>query len=87
MTRIVAIRTTRYPLILMLWCDVFKFLVKQGVLSDEDFEWLSQKLGKLNTVERRLEVEEARVTAFDNENMKFSEIIHRIKTYKTYRDA
>ena len=34
-----AIRTTRYPLILMLCCDVFIFVVKQGVPSDEDLEW------------------------------------------------
>ena len=35
-----AVRTTRYRLILMLCYDVFKFLVKQGVPSDEDLEWL-----------------------------------------------
>ena len=34
-----AIRTTRYPLILMLCCDVFIFGVKQGVPSNEDLEW------------------------------------------------
>ena len=32
--------TTRYPLISMLSCDVFMCLVKQGVPSDEDLEWL-----------------------------------------------
>ena len=32
------IRTTRYPLILMLCCDVFIFVVQQGVPSDEDLE-------------------------------------------------
>ena len=35
-----ATRTTRYPLILMLCCDVFMFVVKQGVPSDEELEWL-----------------------------------------------
>ena len=35
-----AVRTTRYSLILMLCCDVSTFLVKQGVPSDEDLEWL-----------------------------------------------
>ena len=40
MAWIVAIRTTRYPLILMLCCDVFMFVVKQGVPSDKDLEWL-----------------------------------------------
>ena len=37
---IVAIRTTRYPLILTLCCDVFMFVVKQGVPNDKDLEWL-----------------------------------------------
>ena len=40
MARIDAVRTTRYPLILMLCCDVFIFLVKWGVPCDEDFECL-----------------------------------------------
>ena len=35
-----AVRSTRYSIILMLCCDVFMFLVKQGVLSDEDLGWL-----------------------------------------------
>ena len=39
MAWIFAIRTTRYPLILMLYCNIFIFVVKQGVPSDEDLEW------------------------------------------------
>ena len=35
-----AVRTTRYPLITMLWCDVFMCLGKQGVPSNEDLERL-----------------------------------------------
>ena len=35
-----AVRTTRYPVISMLSGDVFMCLVKQGVPSDEDLEWL-----------------------------------------------
>ena len=35
-----ALRTTRYRLILMLCRDVFMFVVKQIVPSDEDLEWL-----------------------------------------------
>ena len=46
------------------------FLVKQGVPSDEDLEWLSQKLENWKTVGRRLEIDEARLTAFDDENFK-----------------
>ena len=53
------------------------FLVKQGVPSDEDLEWLSRKLEKWKPVGRRLEIEEARLTAFDNENKDYSE-----KAYK-----
>ena len=44
MARMVAIRTTRYPLILILCCDVFMFSVKQGVPSDEELEQLSLQL-------------------------------------------
>lgn len=45
---IVAIRTTRSPLMLMLCCDVFIFIVKRGVLSKEDLEWLSHQIAKFN---------------------------------------
>ena len=37
-----AVRTIRYSVILMLCCDVFTFLVKQGTSSDEDLESLYQ---------------------------------------------
>ena len=63
---------------LMLCCDVFVFVVKQGVPSDEDLERLSQKLDKWKTVGRRLEIEEARLTAFDNENREWSEKIYKM---------
>ena len=53
------------------------FLVNQGVPNDEDLEWLSQKLEKWKSVGRRLKIEEARLTAFDNENNDYSE-----KAYK-----
>ena len=39
MAWIFAIRNTRYPLILMLCCDVQIFVVKQEVPRDEDLEW------------------------------------------------
>ena len=48
------------------------FLVKQGVPSDKDLEWFSQKLEKCKPVRRRLEIEEAKLTAFDNENKECS---------------
>ena len=53
------------------------FLVKQGVPSDEDLEWLSQKLEKWKPVGRRLKIEEAKLTTFDKENKEYSE-----KAYK-----
>ena len=81
------IRTTRYPLILMLCCDVFMFLVKQGVPSDEDLEWLSQKLEQWKKVGRRLKIEEARLSAFDNENMEFSEKIYKMLLHWKKRDG
>ena len=58
---------------LMLCCNVFIFVVKQGVPSGEDLERLSQKLEKWKTVGRRLEIEEERLTAFDYENKEWSE--------------
>ena len=77
MAWIYAICTTRYPLILMLCCDILMFVVKQGILSDEDLETLSQKLEKWKTVGRHLEIVEARLTAFNNENIKWSEKIFK----------
>ena len=68
MARVDAIRTTRYPLILILRCDIFMFVVKQGVPSDEDLVRLSQKLEKRKTVGRPFKIVEAGLTAFDNEN-------------------
>ena len=53
-------------------------LVKQGVPSDEDLVWLSQRLEKWKTFGRRLKIEEARLTAFDNENKFCSEKIYKM---------
>ena len=63
------------------------FLVKQGVPSDEDLEWLSQKLEKWKTVGRRLEIEEARLTAFDNENRECSEKIYKMLVHWKERNG
>ena len=62
----------------MLCCDVFMFLVRQRVPSDEDLEWLSHKLGKWKTFGRRLRIEEARLTAFDKENKDYSEKVYKM---------
>ena len=71
-------RTTRYPLILILICDVFMFLDKQGVPSDEDLEWLSQTLKKWKTLGRRLKIEEVRLTMIDDENTEFFKKIYKM---------
>ena len=47
------------------------FLVKQGVPSDEDLEWLSQKLKKWKTLGRRLKIKEVGLTMIDDENPEF----------------
>ena len=66
-----------------LRCDVFIFVVKQEVPSDEDLERLSQKLEKWKTVGRPFEIVEARLTAFDNENREWSEkIFNRLLHWK-----
>ena len=71
-------RTTRYPLILMLFCDVFLFSVKQGVLSDKDLEWLSQKLENWKTVGRLLQIEKVKLMMIDDENTEFIEKIYKM---------
>ena len=70
--------TTRYPLILMLCCDVFMFLVKQGVPSDEELEWLSQKLENWKVVGRRLKIDTPTLTAFHMENRGWFEKSYRM---------
>ena len=67
MAGIVAIRTTRYPLILMLCCNIFIFLVKQEDLRDEDLQWLSFKLEKWKPLGRCLNIEEATLTEIDHD--------------------
>ena len=59
MTRVDAICTTCYPFILIHRCDIFMFVVKQGVPSDEDLVRLSQKLEKWKTVGRPFKIVEA----------------------------
>ena len=66
MAGIVAIRTTRYPLVLMFCCNIFIFLVKQEVPRDVDFELLSHELEKWKPVGRRLQIEEATLTEIDH---------------------
>ena len=82
----------------MLCCDVFMFLVKQGVPSDRDLVGLSQELEIWKTVGRRLEIEEAELTALDLENREWSEKVYKMlrhwkerngstATYRVLHDA
>ena len=70
----------------MVCCDVFVFLVKQGVSSDEDLERLSIKLEQWKRVGRRLKIEERWLTAFDNENKDSSEKTYQMLLYWRRRD-
>ena len=64
----------------MLFCDVFMFLAKQGVPSDEDLEWLSHKLENWEKLRRRLGIDDATLTGFDDDYQK-----KRKKIYKMLR--
>ena len=54
------------------------FLVKQGVPSDEDLEMLSLELENWKAVGRRLKIEDASLTAFDQENRKWSKKVYKM---------
>ena len=82
----------------MLFCDVFMFLVKQGVPSDEDLEWLSNKLENWEELGRRLGIDDATLTAFDDDYKKKRPRIYKMllhwkqkngsaATYTVLRDA
>ena len=71
---------TRYPLVFMLFCDVFMLLVKEGVPSDEELKWLSHQLENWEELGCRLKIGEATLTAFDDDYRK-----NRQKIYKMLR--
>ena len=71
----------------MVCCDVFVFLVKQGVPSEEDLEWLSSELEQWKRVGRRLKIKEARLTAFDNGNKDSSEKTYKMLLHWKKRDS
>ena len=51
----------------MLRWNVFMFLVKQGVLSKEDLQWLSHELENWEELGLRLKIEEATLTEIDRD--------------------
>ena len=81
MARMVAIRTTRYRLILMLFCDVFMFLVKEGVPSNYELEQLSLRLKNWKKLGRRLGIGEAALMAFEHMN-KLDKIYNMLQHWK-----
>ena len=62
----------------MLFCDVFLFSVKLGVPSDEDLEWLSQKVENWKTLGRRLKIGKVKLMMIDDENTEFIEKIYKM---------
>ena len=54
------------------------FLVKQGVPSDEDLEWLSHKLENWEELGRRLGIDDATLTAFDDDYKKKRKKIYKM---------
>ena len=57
-------------------CALFKN--RSQVPSEEDLEWLSHRLEKWKTFGRLLKIEEARLTAFDDKNVEYSEKIYKM---------
>ena len=60
----------------MLFCDVFMFLVNQGVPSDEELVWLSVQLKNWKELGRRLGIGEATLTAFDFDHISILDNIY-----------
>ena len=57
-------------------CALFKN--RSQVPSEDDLEWLSHRLEKWKTFGRLLKIEEARLTAFDDKNVEYSEKIYKM---------
>lgn len=63
------------------------FVVKPGVASYEDLEWLSLNLNRWKTLGRRLQIEEERFKVFDKENDEFPEKIYKMLLHWSERDG
>ena len=63
------------------------FLVKQGVPSDEELEWLSHQLENWEELGRRLEIEEATLTAFDDDYRKKRQKIYKMLRHWKKKDG
>ena len=71
----------------MLFSDVFMFLVKQGVPSDEELEWLSHQLENWEELGRRLQIEEATLTAFDDDYGRKRKKIYKMLQHWKQKDG
>ena len=69
----------------LLWCVCF--LVKQGVPTDKDLEWLSRKIKNWEVLGRRLEIEDATLSGFDDDYRKKREKIYNMLLHWKERDG
>ena len=63
------------------------FVVMDKVASNEELEWLSQKLERWKTFGRRLKIEDEKFTAFDNDNKEFTEKIYKMLLFWKKREG
>lgn len=72
----------------MLCFGVFMFVVKVGVPSDEELEWLSQKIAKgWKPLGRRLNIDESKLTGIHKENEEYSEKPYQMLLYWKEREG
>ena len=71
----------------MLCCDVFVFLVNQGVPSDEELEWLSHQLEDWEELGRQLNIEEATLRAIDDYYRSKRRKIHKMLRHWKAKDG
>ena len=64
----------------MLCCDVFSFLVKHGIPTYDELEWISLGLRKWRELGRLLQIEEESLTNIDQRHSKITK-----KGYKMLR--
>ena len=57
----------------MLCCDVFLFLVKHGIPTNDVLEWISHRLREWMELGRRLQIEEESLENIDQRHMKITE--------------
>ena len=71
----------------MLRWNVFMFLVKQGVLSNEDLQWLSHELENWEELGLRLKIEEATLTEIDRDYRRKHKNIYKMLRHWKEKDG